>query len=109
MKRKISLATLLVLGALPFGAIAADAADQPKPMDHPAIRSESAPTPPTSPAAKEEPAPLFKQLDANGDNYVTKDEAKRSADVTARFSEVDKDRDGKISSVEFKEGMHAKL
>jgi len=97
MKRNISLATLLLLGALPLGAIFAEA------------RSPSAGSPPTqsavaepmSPTTKNQPAPIFDALDTNHDGYVTKEEAKRSADVTARFKELDTDHDGRIYASEF--------
>lgn len=91
MKRNHTLATLLVLGTLPMAAIAAD------------------PAPSAAAAAKEAPAPLFTQLDANKDGYLTKEEAKRSAEVTASFSKLDADRDGKIAANEFRMGMEPKL
>ena len=92
MTRKLSLSTLLLLAVLPLGAIAAEPAQQP---------ARVAPT--------EEAAPLFLQLDTNHDGYVTKEEAKRSAEVTARFNELDADHDGRISAAEFKRGMQASL
>lgn len=97
MTRKLSLSTLLLLGVLPLGTLAAEPAQQP------------ARGAPTAPAAREEPAPLFLQLDTNHDSYVTKEEAKRSAEVTARFNELDADHDGRISAAEFKRGMQASL
>jgi hypothetical protein len=94
MKRNANLVTLLFLGSL---SMAAGAADQ-------------APATPNAAAVKEAPpAPLFTQLDANKDGYVTKDEAKRSAEVTARFTKLDADRDGKLAASEFKMGMEPKL
>jgi hypothetical protein len=95
MKSNASLITLLLLGTLSMAAVAADPAQ--------------APAAPGAPAGKEAPAPLFAQLDSNHDGYVTKDEAKRSADVTARFATLDADRDGKISASEFRNGMESKL
>lgn len=101
MKRSINLATLFFLGVLPLGAIAADPVQAPAAKNEPAV--------PAAPSAKEEPAPLFKTLDGNHDGYVTKEEAKRSAEVTARFKELDTDRDGKIAAAEFTKGMQPKL
>lgn len=86
MKFPIKLATLYVLSALPFAAIAAE-----------------------PPPAKGEPAPLFDHLDVNHDAYLTRDEARPSAAVSARFREIDMNRDGRIAAAEFKEVMQPKL
>jgi hypothetical protein len=102
MTRKHSFATLLILGALPFGAIAAE-------QSQPTAQSPATKSTPSAPAAKKEPAPLFEQLDSNHDSYVTQEEAKRSAEVTARYKELDADHDGRISAAEFKIGMQAKF
>lgn len=99
MKRRISLATLLLLAALPLRVIAAEPAQS---------ATGTAATAPAAPAAKEEPAPLFEQLDVNHDGYVTKEEARRSAEVTARFKELDADGDGRISAGEFRKTMQPK-
>lgn len=97
MKYKIDFATLFLLAALPLGALSAE------PTQPPAAKETA-----TVPAPKEEPAPLFKELDRNHDGYVTKEEAKRSAEVTARFNELDADRDGRIAAAEFTKGMQPK-
>lgn len=92
--RKISLATLLLLGIQPLCAMSAEitpSAGNPE--------AESIP-----PAIHEQPAPIFDALDTNHDGYVTKEEAKRSADVMARFKRLDSDRDGRISPREFTHG-----
>ncbi len=102
MKRKINLATLLLVGALPLGAMAAE------PMQGPATTPQSKDTV-AAPAGKEEAPPLFKELDRNHDGYVTKEEAKRSADITARFKELDSDHDGKIAVTEFKNDAPPKM
>lgn len=60
MKRKISLATLFFLGVLPLAAIAAE----PTPGPGTGMAKDA-------PAAKDEPAPLFEQLDLKHDGYVT--------------------------------------
>jgi hypothetical protein len=92
MKSHKRITTLLFLATLPMAAVAADPAQAPAGGSTP----QSA------------PAPLFTQLDSNHDGYVTKDEAKRSADVTARFAALDTDRDGKIAANEYKSGMEPK-
>lgn len=98
MKCKTSVATLLLLGALPIAAFAADPA-QPATGSSPPMATSG---------AKDPPAPLFLQLDVNHDGYITREEAKRSADITARFERLDTNHDGKISSDEFKSGMQSK-
>ena len=100
--RPISIAALLLLGALPLGAIFAEAT--PTSTGNPP--TESAPADPMSTASEDQPAPIFDALDTNRDGYVTKEEAKRSADVTARYKELDTNCDGRISSREF---IHGKL
>jgi hypothetical protein len=61
------------------------------------------------PAVTEQVAPIFDQLDVDRDGFVTRDEARRSAEVSARFAELDKDADKKVSAVEFKDGFPAAL
>lgn len=103
MNRKTHLAKLSLLAVLPLGAISAEPAQLPGGLavqDIPAL---------ATPAANEEPAPLFRELDSNHDDYVTREEARRSPEVTARFNKLDIDQDGKISVVEFKNGMQSKL
>lgn len=97
MKCKICLATLFLLSAVSLGAISAEAT--PPSAGSPATRS--APGTPAPPATSDQPAPIFDALDTNHDGYVTKEEAKRSADVTARFKELDTDHDGRTSASEF--------
>ena len=98
MKQKITLASLIFLGAFPLASIAADPGQTPS-------GSTSTPQEGAMGPLREGPAPLFEQLDVNNDNYVTQEEAKRSAEVTARFKEIDGDRDGKVSASEYKKGM----
>lgn len=99
MQGKSSCATLFFLAALPCGALAAE----PAPAGGPPARET-----PAAPAAKAWMPPLFEQLDSNRDGYVTKEEAKRSAEVTARFKELDSDQDGRIGTAEFTKGVPAK-
>jgi hypothetical protein len=99
MNCKTTLATLLFLGALP---LAANAADSTTPEGSSTTGSSAA-------AGREEAGPLFKALDSNKDDYVSRDEAKRSAELTARFSELDTDRDGRLAASEFKKGTQSKM
>ena len=94
MRCKTSISSLCLLAALPMSALAAD----PKPMD-----SNQPPIdmPATSAGVKADSPSLFNQLDSNHDGYVSKDEAKRSADVSTRFDSIDANMDGKISPAEF--------
>jgi len=39
----------------------------------------------------------FRSLDTNKDGVISRDEAKRSAELAKRFNEMDKDGDGKLS------------
>lgn len=102
MNRNISLATLLLLGALPLGAISAEAT----PPSAGSPPTKGAPAEANSPATRDQPAPIFDALDTNHDGYVTKEEARRSADVTARFKGLDTDHDGRISASEFTRGSN---
>jgi Ca2+-binding EF-hand superfamily protein len=42
----------------------------------------------------------YSKLDANGDGVISKDEAKGDANLSAQFSTLDTDHDGKLSSAE---------
>jgi len=42
----------------------------------------------------------FRSLDTNKDGHVSRDEAKNSSELNRRFSELDKDGDGKLSAQE---------
>ena len=45
--------------------------------------------------------PEFSALDQNGDGSISKDEAKAQSLLASRFSEVDDDRDGRLSATEY--------
>lgn len=94
-----TLATLILLAAMPLAATAA----------------ETTPTAPDSgrSAATGSPAeapPMFKELDKNHDGQLSQAEAKRSADVSARFSAIDTDKNKQISLHEWQadEKSHAR-
>lgn len=94
MRCKFSIGSLCLLATLPMSALAAD--PQPADANQPPIDM-----PATSAGVKADSPPLFNQLDSNHDGYVSKDEAKRSADVSTRFDSIDINLDGKISPSEF--------
>lgn len=89
MTRNTRFAAILLLAAAPLGALAAD----PKPA--PAAGQAEAP-------------PLFNELDKNHDGQIDQTEAKKSADVTARFSTLDGNKDKRISVAEWLAGEQSK-
>lgn len=96
MKSTISLVALVLAGALPIGAMAADPPKSPAATDPAPMPAQPAPD-----VGKTEVPPMFKELDQNKDGQVSKDEAKRSAEVQTLFDSMDSDRNGKISLVEW--------
>ena len=100
MKPRIKLASLFLVVSLPCAVLAADPVSPP---------AKDTGTPAGASKVSEEPAPMFSQLDTNHDNYISKDEAKRSAEVKAHFDELDVNHDGKISVAEFKQDTTPKL
>ena len=46
----------------------------------------------------------FKELDANKDGYISREEAKKLNAVSKRFTELDLNRDGKLSQTELDAG-----
>jgi hypothetical protein len=46
----------------------------------------------------------MQQLDANNDGYVSREEAGKNPSMSTRFSELDKDSDGRISKSEWEAG-----
>ena len=74
-----TLASLILLAALPLAATAAE---------------------PTA-GSKAGTPPMFSELDTNHDGQVSQSEAKRSADISARFSALDVDKNKQISLSEW--------
>lgn len=89
MTRNARFATILLLAAAPLAVLAAD------PNPAPAAGQAEAP-------------PLFKELDKNHDGKIDRTEAKKSADVTARFSTLDSNKDKHISVAEWMTGEQSK-
>ena len=49
--------------------------------------------------------PDFATLDTNGDGAISKDEAREQSLVASRFGELDGDKNGKLSSDEYKKAV----
>lgn len=94
-----TLATLILLAAVPLAATAAETT----PTAPDAGRSAATGSPAATP-------PMFKELDKNNDGMISQAEAKRSADVSARFSAIDTDKNKQISLTEWQtdEKSHAR-
>ncbi|HJV28605.1 MAG TPA: EF-hand domain-containing protein [Aromatoleum sp.] len=98
MKTALSIVALVLAGALPLGASAADAT-----KSAPAMGTGSTTPSPTTPAelGKPEVPPMFKELDTNRDGQISRDEAKRSAEILSTFDSLDTDHNGKVSLLEW--------
>lgn len=88
-----TLATLILLAAVPLTGITAEGGSTTSPSA-------------TGSSATEQP-PMFKELDKNKDGKISESEAKRSADVSARFSTLDGDKDKHVSLTEWQAGNPA--
>jgi hypothetical protein len=91
MKR--TLIAFAVAAALPLTALAQTGSPS-APSKSPSSAGSSSPG---SGMSKDSP---LSRLDTNKDGYVSKNEAKGSAEVSKHFSTLDKDHDGKLSSSE---------
>ena len=92
MKR--NLIAIAFATALPLGALA-QMGSPTSPGGPPA----KAPSSSAAPGAARDAASVS-PLDTNKDGFVSRDEAKRSGELSARFKELDKDHDGKLSAQE---------
>ena len=52
-----------------------------------------------------EKAADYSKLDVTGDGSISKDEAKKDPTLSAKFSELDKDKSGSLSTSELSGGM----
>ncbi|CAI08988.1 hypothetical protein ebA5049 [Aromatoleum aromaticum EbN1] len=117
MKRKLTLTALILAAAVPMAAVAQDSGGYGSGQGTSPSRTTPSGTTPATPAtpaspgermgsgtAKDADATMFMELDRDKDGQVTKDEAKRSADLQARFDQLDTDRDGKLSMNEWNAG-----
>jgi hypothetical protein len=100
MKTMMSLLAVALASALPLAALGAEPANTPKAV-----------TPAEQDAAKPAADPMFEQLDQDKDGQISQGEAKRSADVQARFKQLDTDHSGMISLAEWNAGekQHRKM
>jgi hypothetical protein len=62
---------------------------------------------PAAPPAKDKVEAAFNRADANGDGKLSKDEAARMPAISAKFAQLDKDKDGSLSPAEFAAGASA--
>jgi glucose/arabinose dehydrogenase len=98
----------VALAAL-LGCAAAYAGDQaPAQQQQPAAPQQQQPAAP--PSSDETMAathlPEFSTLDVNGDGVVSQEEAKGEASLSAIFSDVDANHDGKLDSREYAEARN---
>lgn len=104
MNPKMSLVTMLLAGTLPLAAVAAEQMKAPAAVEREAVQGQPATpgtqAPPAGGAQSEVPS-MFKELDRDGDQQISKDEAKRSAEAQAKFKSIDADGDGKLSLAEW--------
>ncbi|AYH43036.1 EF-hand domain-containing protein [Azoarcus sp. DN11] len=104
MKNILTVLALAAAGTLPVAAAAADPAKPP-------VTPDSAPAAlkgVTPQAGRTELPPMFKELDQDKDGQISKDEAKRSAEVLSNFDAIDTDHNGKISLIEWNAHEKAK-
>jgi hypothetical protein len=67
-----------------------------------AALAQSKPAAATQAGASSPGSALFSRLDRNKDGFVSRDEAKDTAELQGRFVELDKNNDGKISEAEMR-------
>jgi hypothetical protein len=95
-QRKISIATLMLLGVLPLTALADTMPKQATPAPAAAKAADQ--------SAQAQVPDMFKQLDKDHDGYINKSEAASSATVNANFAKLDTNRDSRISVDEYVTG-----
>jgi hypothetical protein len=89
-----TLATFILLAAMPLAVPAAQPAQDTS-------RSGATNAPAAAPS-------MFKELDKNNDGQISRSEAKRSADFSARFSAVDTDGNKQVSLSEWQADERAR-
>ena len=91
-----TLATLILLAAMPLAATAADTSPSTSGSSGASDSGRSAAT-----GSSAVTPPMFKELDKNNDGQISQAEAKRSADISSRFSALDVDKNKQISVSEW--------
>jgi len=111
-------AAVLAAAPAPADAPAPAAAPAPAPARVASSRPAAAPASEPAPAAerkdaaerfKEKVTAEFKAADANGDGYLSPDEARRFPALARNFQRVDRDGDGRLSLQEFAQAKRAAL
>lgn len=108
MKPKMQLATLILLGAVPLVGFSASpdygtSSSQSGAMGSSGSTRDQSSTSGMSSSDSDMSVPKqFQKLDKNKDGMISKDEAKRSKDMSAHFDDYDTDHDGRISVSEWK-------
>lgn len=97
MKNILVALALAVAGAMSVTATAAEPARTPS-TTQPGAKAPAGVAPE---AGRTEVPPMFKELDQDKDGQISREEAKRSADVQANFDAMDTDHNGKISLIEW--------
>lgn len=96
---KTRLIAIALAAAFPLGAYAQGTPSQPGQQQRPAASS------PTQGGGGL--APGVSRLDTNRDGLISRDEAKASTDLSARFGELDKNGDGSLSADEISNASSA--
>lgn len=89
--------SVTLFAALLVGSAAASAQSTAQPMA----------TPPAAAASAAASGDAFKRADANGDQRLSREEAKQLPVVAQNFERLDTDKDGSVSLAEFEKGVKA--
>jgi EF hand len=95
------MSTLKITALAALLTSAAAFAQDPQPTQPEATPPADQTQPADETMATEGQWPEFTTLDANGDGYVSKDEAKANAQLTANWDALDTDKNGALSSAEY--------
>lgn len=97
--RTNQLLAVLILSLAGAGAAHAQQAptQTPVPSQPPAATQQGAPADQMRAAVEDK----FKELDANGDGVISKEEASKMKGLTERFASADKNKDSKLDRGEF--------
>jgi hypothetical protein len=98
---KIAALAALMTSAAAFAEEPTPAPAQPESSQTTTSTTEQTKTTTDTTMATESAWPEFTTLDVNGDGYVSKDEAKSNAALTAAWADLDADKNGSLSSAEY--------